>query len=210
MHVCVCCFLVNLWHSLWLSVLIGSARTVKRIFKTLAQNSSYCNIPAVGGSNPEFNFSHFALLHLWLEWIMIISWLWFGPCLWAWGHSLSELNRRWQWGACATHWVCHFKHFLSDALKTSCTLCCMFVFLLQLLKQVHFFIIWLIICDSTSDLCRLPIKVSTKHEMKGADERWDTRHSLAAITSAGVIVFMIMSECMCEREKHQQSAPQSP
>lgn len=99
----------------------------KCIFKTLAQNSSYWSIPAVGGSNPVFNFSHFALLHLWLEWIMIISWLWFGPCLWAWGHSLSELTRRWQWGAFATYWVCSVKHFLPNSTNTSCTLRCKIV-----------------------------------------------------------------------------------
>lgn len=63
----------------------------KHILATLAQNSTYWNIPTIEGSNPKFNFSHFALLHLWLEWIMIISWLWFGRCLWAWGHSSSEL-----------------------------------------------------------------------------------------------------------------------
>lgn len=63
-------------------ILIGSKA------ESPAQNNhpNIQNIPAVGGSNPEFNSSHFILPQLWLEWMMIISWLcffFFCPSLWA-------------------------------------------------------------------------------------------------------------------------------
>lgn len=117
MHAHFCCFTVNLLHSPWLSVNWRNEYS-KHILKKLAENSSYWNILAIGGCNPEFNFSHFALLHLWLEWIMIISWLWFGPCLW--GHHLSELNRRVQPTGSAVLTTC-----LWDGINTSCTRFCL-------------------------------------------------------------------------------------
>lgn len=151
MHILyVCFFPVNLWHSPRLGVLIGSTSSVNVCLKHWQKIAVTETSPAVGGSNPEFNFSHFALLHLWLEWIMIISWLWFGPCLWAWGHSLSELNRWWQWGACATHWVCSVRCLLSHPRNTSCTLC------RPLFVSGEDRYIELLICGLTSDLLKTP------------------------------------------------------